>query len=148
MSATFQQEFLLHIYHEMEDLLEEDYKEVGHNGYTFNPDWDSYLALETQGMLKVFTARVDNILVGYFVTMIFPSFQSKGNTVVANEAIFVTKEYRKSRIGVGLFKFTEKCLKEDGHKTLIVTTTEANPIDNLLQRMGYYKIETRFEKVI
>ena len=132
----------------MVDLIEEDWLEVGHKGMTLDVDWDGYFFLEDRGDLKVFTARVDNKIVGYFLVISFPSLQCKGQVFVANEAIFLSKPYRNSRIGIKLFDFTESCLKSDGYNSLFVTTTEANPIDKFLTRRGYKKIETRFEKVL
>ena len=148
MSVTYQQEFLRIIQPEMSGLIEADWDEVGHAGLTLDVDWEGYLSIEDRGDLLVFTSRVDGTLVGYFIVVKIPSLQSKGTIFVANEAIFLHKDYRKSRIGLKLFDFAEKCLKEDGHKSLFVTTTEAHPIDKLLVRRGYKKIETRFEKVL
>ena len=54
----------------------------------------------------------------------------------------------KGLTGYKLFKFAERCLREDGIKVLHLTTTEANPIDAIMQKLGYNKIETKFEKVL
>jgi len=63
-----------------------------------------------------------------------------------NDAIFLDKPYRKGFAGVRLIKFAEDCIKQDGHSTLLINTTELNPIDKLMDRLGYTKVVTSFEK--
>lgn len=149
-NITYQQEFLCSVKDEVWPLLEQDWQEIEHNKdlLPLDPDWDLYESLESQGLLQVFTARNNGKLIGYFTVVIFPSMHSRGQMLVANDVIYLAKEYRKGFVGLKLFKFVEKCLKEDGHKLLYITTTEQNPIDNMLERMGYKKIETKFEKVL
>ena len=99
-------------------------------------------------MLRIFTVRDDTILVGYFVVLLIPSLHNKGLVQGIVDIIYLDKEYRKGFTGYKLFKFSEKCLKEDNIKVMHVTTTEVNPIDPILKRLGYSKIETKFEKVL
>jgi GNAT superfamily N-acetyltransferase len=129
-------------------LLQQDWEEVGDHTLPLEPDVDAYLNLEDSGIIKTFTARVDNKLVGYFVVICSPSLQSKNAKIATNDVIFVDKAYRKLLVGPRLFKFVERCLKEDGYERLYVATTEKHKIDDGLTRMGYRKIETRFEKVL
>jgi hypothetical protein len=56
------------------------------------------------------------------------------------------KSHRKGLVGAKLIRFSEKCLREDGYKYLTITTTTANPIDPLMKRLGYQKIEEKFER--
>lgn len=145
---TLQQEFLFNIKDEMLPLLQKDWEEVGDPTLPLDPDIDAYLNLESNGVIKTFTARVGEKLVGYFVVICSPSLQSRKAKVATNDVIFVDKDYRKRLVGPRLFKFVEKCLKEDGYDRLYVATTEKHKIDDGLNRMGYRKIETRFEKVL
>jgi GNAT superfamily N-acetyltransferase len=144
----YQQEFLNSFIPEVSELAERDWLEVQHNttAVKLDPDWDSYKSLEKQGSLYVFTCRDDNKLVGYFTALIVPNLHSKGHFRVMNDAIFLDKPYRKGFAGVRLIKFAEDCIKQDGHSTLLINTTEINPIDKLMDRLGYTKIVTSFEK--
>ena len=135
---------------DIKPLLEKDWLEIEHNKSvrTLDPDWDAYYNIESSNMLRIFTAR-DNIkLVGYFVVLLIPSLHNKGLVQGVVDIIYLDKEYRKGFTGYKLFKFSEKCLKEDNIKVMHVTTTEVNPIDPILDRLGYSKIETKFEKVL
>jgi len=144
--VKYQQEFLSQIKDEMEPLIAKDWEEVGQDNIPLDVDWDAYFDLEDKGILQLFTARKGGHLIGYFLTMSVKSLQSKNHMFVTNDAIYVDPEYRG--VGKGLFEFVENCLKSDGHTNLVVTTTEKFPIDSMLFKMGYKRIETRFEKVL
>lgn len=147
---TYQQEFLCQVRKDIEPLLEKDWLEIEHekNVRKLNPNWGLYEALEGQGALAIFTARSDKTLIGYFVAITMPSLHNQGITQSMADVIYLDKQYRKGLIGYKMFRFAEKCLAEDGSDILHVTTTEVNPIDSLMQRLGYSKTETKFEKVL
>ena len=141
--AVFSLEFSV-----VSSLVSLDWSEVGRReaGYHLELDWDLYRTLENNGNLKVFTVRSDGLLIGYFTIVISPSLHSKNSFVVSNDAIFLRPDYRNSGIGIKLFKFVEECLKEDGFKQLQITFTDKHDISSLLTRLGYSKVETKFEK--
>jgi len=146
---TYQQEFIAGCdREEAETLMKIDWDEIDHpaKGTEFSIDWDTYQKLEDMGGLKVFTARSNGTLVGYFSVALSPSLNSKSVVNVVSDAFYLHPEYRKGFAGVKLFKFVEKCLKEDGLNNLVVTSTEAYPIDNFLTRLGYSKAETLYQK--
>ena len=148
MGVKFQQEFLSCVKDDLAPLLQQDWQEIGDNHVPLDPDFDAYSDLEEVGALKIFTARIDGELVGYFAVVIVPSLQSKGKILAINESIFVAKQYRHKLVGPKLFRFVEKCLKDDGYDRLYVVAREKNPIGDSLVKMGYNKIETRYEKVL
>lgn len=146
--VEFRQEFLVTLKDEMIPLLQEDWDEIGDDHLPFDPDFDTYEELESNNLLRIFTARVEGELVGYFVVIYVPSLQSKGKLLAINDTIFVSKAHRNKMIGPRLFRFVEKCVKQDGMDRLYVVITEKNDIGDNLLRMGYNKIETRYEKVL
>lgn len=147
---NYQQEFLATVKTDIYHLLKLDWEEVEHNKSKFplDPDWDTYYKLEDLGVLKIFTCRDSEKLVGYFVVHIMPNIHSKGTVIAVADIIYLLKSYRSGTTGYKLFKFAESCIREDGVSTLHVTTTEKNPIDPLMKRLGYSKVETKFEKVL
>lgn len=150
MNLKYQQEFLATVKQDAEDLLQKDYEEIEHNKELnkLNPDWGIYNILEEQNSLIIFTCRDELKLVGYFVVISTPNLHSKGSILAVADVIFLDKDYRRGLAGYKLFKFAEDCVRKDGFKTLHVTTTEMNPIDPLMSRLGYSKIETKYEKVL
>jgi len=147
---TYQQEFLAQVKPDIEPLLRQDWEEIEHNKelHKFDPAWELYEALEETNSLSIFTVRSDSNLIGYFVVITMPSLHCRGLTQALCDIIYLDKDYRKGLIGYKLFKFAEDCVREDGADVLYVATTKVNPIDNLMVKLGYNKIETRFEKVL
>jgi GNAT superfamily N-acetyltransferase len=150
LSIKYQQEFLSQFKSDAQDLLEQDWDEIEHKKdlRKLNPDWSIYELLEKQGQLYIFTCRDDLKLVGYFVVIITPNLHSRGDTLAVADVIYLDKGYRSGSLGYKLFLFAESCIRNDGYKTLQVTTTEMNPIDPLMLKLGYAKVETKFEKVL
>ena len=148
MPITYQQESLLTVKKDVVKLAFEDWEETTEDkeAHPFEIDWDLYETLEDCNALLIFTARSDNELVGYFSVIKSPDPHSKGNFIVCNDAIFLSKSFRKGMVGVNLIKFVEKCIKEDGYKNLVISFTTKNDISPLLERLGYYKTEIKFEK--
>ena len=131
-------------------MIEDHFKEVypAREVYDLEMDWDTYAKLEELGMLKIFTARDGSALVGYLWVIVSPNIHSKGNYTACDDGLFVASSHRGKSVAVKLIKFVEKCLKEDGFKTLHLVGTSEKPIDSLVERMGYKQIETKFQKVL
>lgn len=146
---TYQQEFLNQVKDEALPLIKSQFDEVypSRDYVTLDMDWDLYQKLEEMQLLKIFTARSNGSLVGYLWVIVSPNIHSKGSYTATDDAWFVSKEYRKSGTAVGLLRFTEKCLKEDGFKSFYISGTEDVPLDKLMSKLGYNKIETKFERV-
>jgi len=144
----YQQELVQTFAPDMKEIGQRDWEEVQHNAKTskLNPDVESYSLLEERGQLYIFTCRDDGVLAGYFTAFVIPDLHSKGSMRVVNDAIFLDKPYRKGFTGIRLIKFAEDCIKADGYRMLSISTTEQNPIDPLMVRLGYSKVSTTFEK--
>lgn len=147
---TYQQESLVTTKEDARPLLEQHWEEIALNKDTIklNPDWDAYADLEDAGVLKIFTARLDGQLIGYFVVFVKEHLHYKDHLFAYNDILFLTKEYRKGFTGAKLMKFAEKCLKEDGVSVVIVNTKRHKPFDVLLNWLGYKHIENIYSKVL
>ena len=148
--VNYQQEFLDSVKDEALVLIEDHFSEVypAREVYDLEMDWDTYAKLEDLGMLKIFTARDGSTLVGYLWVIVSPNIHSKGNYTACDVGLFVANSYRGRSVAVKLIKFVETCLREDGFKTFHLVGTAEKPIDSLVERMGYNKIETKFQKVL
>lgn len=144
---TYQQEFLLTVEKDILPLLEEDYQEIEYNKNlrSLDPDWETYLTLEEHGKLKIFSCRDNGKLVGYLTVIVGVDLHDKKSKVVAQDILFLSKDYRKGRTGIKLVKFAEDCLREDGYKSFVITTT-TEKAGRLMSALGYSKTEERFEK--
>ena len=135
---TYQQESLVTTKEDARPLLEKHWEEIALNKDTIklNPDWDAYADLEDVGILKIFTARSDGNLIGYFVVFVRSHIHYKDNLFAYNDILYLDKDYRKGFTGAKLMKFAEKCLKEDGVSVLVVNTKRHKPFDVLLSWLG------------
>lgn len=139
----YQQEFLDQVKDDILSLLDLHYKEIALNQdkIKLNPDWDVYSGLEQQGKLKIFTARDNDTLVGYFVVVVGVNMHYKDHTFACNDIIYLHKDYRKGFAGIKLIKFAKKCLTEDGVSVLAINTKVHQPFDKVLERLGFNLIE-------
>jgi len=147
---TYRQESLVTVKADIIPLLEKHWEEVALNKekIKLNPDWDAYANLEDASILKIFTARDDRKLVGYFVVFVKSHIHYKDHLFCYNDVIFVDEEYRKGFTSTRLIKFAEKCLKADGVEVMIVNTKRHKPFDSLLVWLGYKHIENLYSKVL
>tara|TARA_R110002167_G_scaffold69696_2_gene196314 strand:+ start:1486 stop:1944 length:459 start_codon:yes stop_codon:yes gene_type:complete len=140
---NYQQEFLDQVENDILVLIDLHYKEIALNQskVKLNPDWDVYRALENEGKLKIFTARDNDTLVGYFVVVVGVNMHYKDHTFACNDIIYLHKDYRKGFAGIKLIKFAKKCLTEDGVSVLTINTKVHQPFDKVLERLGFNLIE-------
>ena len=140
---NYQQEFLDQVENDILVLIDLHYKEIALNQskVKLNPDWDVYRALENEGKLKIFTARDNDTLVGYFVVVVGVNMHYKDHTFACNDIIYLHKDYRKGFAGIKLIKFAKKCLTEDGVSVLTINTKVHQPFDRVLERLGFNLIE-------
>ena len=140
---NYQQEFLDQVENDILVLIDLHYKEIALNQskVKLNPDWDVYRALENEGKLRIFTARDNDTLVGYFVVVVGVNMHYKDHTFACNDIIYLHKDYRKGFAGIKLIKFAKKCLTEDGVSVLTINTKVHQPFDRVLERLGFNLIE-------
>lgn len=150
MPITYQQESLTTCKEDAQYLLQDHWEEIALNkeAIKLNPDWDAYYDLEESGALKIFTARSDGNLIGYFVVLCRKHLHYVDHVFAFNDILYVHKDYRKGLVGAKLMKFAEKCLKEDGVSVVIVNTKRHKPFDSLLEWLGYSHIENIYSKLL
>lgn len=150
MPITYQQESLSTCKVDAEGLLKDHWEEIALNKdcIKLNPDWDAYFDLEESGNLKVFTARSDGKLIGYFVVLCRAHLHYKDHVFAFNDVLYLSKDYRKGMTGAKLIKFAEKCLKEDGVSILVVNTKRHKPFDILLSWLGFKHAENVYTKYL
>jgi len=147
---NYQQEFLATVKKDIRPLLERHWNDIAVNKdkIKLNPDWDAYHSLEQDGKLKIFTAREQGELVGYFVVIVHRNLHYKDHLFASNDVIFLHPDHRKGRTGIKLVQFSEKCLKEDGVSVLAINTKVHKPFDKLMQFLGFSLVERIYSKYI
>jgi GNAT superfamily N-acetyltransferase len=147
---TYQQESLVTAKDDAIPLLERHWKEIALNQekIKMKPDWDAYADLEDSGILRIFTAREDGMMIGYFVCFVKAHIHYKDNIFAYNDVLFLGADHRRGFVGPKLMKFAEKCLKADGVEVMVINTKRHKPFDVLLHWLGYTHIENLYSKVL
>jgi L-amino acid N-acyltransferase YncA len=146
----FALENIANVRREIEPLLEQHYKEIALNKdiIKLNPDWRAYAQLDAINGLRIYTARKDGKLMGYFVVIVSRSLHYKDHLFANNDVIFLTKTARKGLTGLKLVKYAIESLKAEGVTKLHVNTKMHQPFDPIMERLGFEEIETVFSKVL
>jgi len=147
---TYQQEFLDAVVSDIKPLLEKHWKEIALNKekIKLNPNWEAYYNLEAENRLKIFTARDDGKLVGYFVVIVGIHIHYKDHLFANNDVIYLAPKYRRGFTLIKLIKFSEKCLKADGVSVLTINTKVHRPFDRLMDFLKFTKVERIYSKYI
>ena len=100
---------------EFEKLFPEHYDELCvTKDFPANPNYDAYKQMAQAGLLRCITCRADGELIGYIIFYIQPHLHYKDCLTAFEDLYFVKKEFRKGRVGIRLFQYAEKVLKERG----------------------------------
>lgn len=147
---TIQHENLANVKEELKPLLEEHWRLVALNQgeIKLNPDWKEYARLQEAGSLRIFTARQDRELVGYFVLMVSKSIHYKDHLFAVNDVLFVLPDSRAGATGYRLIKFAEDHCREAGVSLMMVNTKVHLPFDKLMIGMGFDLIERIYSKFL
>ena len=144
----FKQEFLRDCYDEAQELLQMHWSEVALNkdAIKLNPDIEQYEEAEKAGCLRIFTARADGLLVGYFALIVQRSLHYMDHAFATNDVIFLHPDHRRGYAARKLIEFATQCLEQDGCSMLFINTKVHKPFDMLLGRMGFDHIENVYAK--
>jgi GNAT superfamily N-acetyltransferase len=131
-------------------LIEEHWELVALNkgSIKLNPDWEQYAALDSSGILKIFTARDNKKLVGYFILLVNNSLHYKDHVFAVCDIIFVTPEARKGATGYKLLKYAENWCVDNNVSLLNINTKVHMPFDSLLEKTGFKLIERIYSKYL
>lgn len=139
----FALENLANVKRDIEPLIKQHYDEIALNKdvIKLNPDWEGYARLDRVNALRVYTARKDGKLMGYFVVIVSKSLHYRDHLFANNDLIFLAKSARRGLTGIKLIKFAIESLEAEGISKLHVNTKAHQPFDAILERLGFEEIE-------
>lgn len=146
----FALENLAKVRREIEPLLKQHYDEIALNKdiIKLNPDWEGYARLDNINALRVYTARKNDELVGYFVVIVSKSLHYRDHLFANNDIIFLAKSARKGLTGVKLIKYAIESLAAEGITKLHINTKAHQPFDAILERLNFEEIERVYSLVL
>jgi hypothetical protein len=138
----FLQELFVNVYGESLKLIEENNDETGVIK-NISIDVDQYKAAEKTGYVRVYTARVDDKLVGYCMMLISKHPHYSNTLCATQDTLYMAPEYR----GVQSVKFIKWCdaqLEAEGIDYVFRQVTKKVDFSRTLESMSYVPVETNY----
>lgn len=131
---------------EIVPLIKSHFLEISyHSDIPMEPDKTMYVAADKAGFYKLFTARVDGVLVGY--AGYFLQRHPHVNVVQANsDLIYIRPDYRKHGIGKALIAFADGVLKNCGVKIVYLSMSEKLDFSPMIGPMGYKPVDRSYAR--
>jgi len=137
------------VLNEMDDLFPDHYEELCvTKEFDYEPDYDAYKRLAQAGMLRCITCRNDADLIGYIIFFVSPHLHYKSCITATEDLYFVKKEFRKGRVGIKLFQYAEKVLKDRGVQRIVMHTKVHLDNTKLFEYLGYKQTDKVFSKIL
>ena len=113
--ANYQRELAQDLLGEIMPLLVEHKEEIAfYQDIALDVDGNAYVHAEVNGLLRCYTARINGALVGYAVFFVKHNMHYQHSLQAIQDVLFVRKPHRHGRIGLGLIRFSEAELKNEG----------------------------------
>jgi GNAT superfamily N-acetyltransferase len=147
---NYQLEKFEDVIEEMKPLLKDHWEEIAINQdkIKLNPNIDAYQSLQDGGLLRIYTARDNGTLFGYFAVVVSPNLHYQDHVFAECDVIFISKEYRNKHIGSEFISFVESSLTKEGVSVFCINTKVHKAFDGLLSFLGYDLIERKYGKYI
>jgi len=116
----------------------------GEREFSIEPDIDSYLRLESQGLLVLLTLRDEGILKGYVVSFLYKSIHHRKILCAIGDTIYIDPEYRGHT--ASLAGRLEKELKEMSVQIIGWPVHFQGPVYDFLKARGYVGDDIVMEK--
>lgn len=109
-----------------------------HADIPLNIDEDTYIQADERGLLRVYTARLDGVLIGYAIFLVQFALNWKLSLTATQTAFYVDPELRMSTCGTRLLRQTERWLRDDGVQLIAQQQFVKHPqLGELLARERY-----------
>lgn len=150
MKITYQEESISVFFEHASNLIQKHWEEAefDKDKLPLDLDYHRYQTAYNAGMLKIFTARWNTILVGYCAVWLTRNIQHKFALISVGEALYVLPEFRKGGTGLNLLIYTEQKLKEYGVLMHIMHCKSGSKLKDVLERMKYKPDELTYRKFL
>lgn len=141
--ATYQRERAQDLWGEIMPLLIEHKDEIAaYPDIPLDPDIEAYNAIEADGALRCYTARLAGVLVGYAVFFLRHNLHYRSSYQAVQDVLFIQLAHRHGRVGFGLIRFSERELKAEGVQAVYQHIKTKTPQTiALFEKLGYAPID-------
>jgi len=123
-------------------LLVANNAEIDLFGLPLNMDFAAYQLAEEADILRIYTVRENNRLIGYCVFVITDHAHHKDLRMASQDVIYISPNHRSC--GLRLLRYTEERLKEEGVNGIMQSAPVISRLGPVLERLGYDKMETNY----
>jgi GNAT superfamily N-acetyltransferase len=128
------------------NLIHDHWKEVTNDNRELRPYWDAFHALEDAKMLRCYAAKTEHRIVGYTVFIIQRDMHAADTMVGYNDAVYLSREFRRNSLGVKFLQYCEDELRKEGMDVVMWHVKPSVDYSGTLERMGYDKFSTLYAK--
>ena len=134
-------------FEEAAPLIEKYRREIAYyTDLNLEPDYGRYAALEKANVLRAYTARLDEKIIGFAVFHVATHLHFKSNIFAMHDILYIMPEHR----GFG-YKFIRWCTEElraDGVSVVYFSVNVNYDYRPLLERMGFEHTDHLYAKRI
>lgn len=146
---TYAEEDCTVFFKELAPLLPIHYEELCvTKDFPLEPDFAAYDRLHKAGFIESVACRDDGALIGYMIFIVQPHLHYRSCKTAFEDLYYLGKKYRKGRIGIKLFQFAEKMLKEKGVQRIILHTKVHQDHSRIFEYLGYKHTDKLFTKLL
>lgn len=133
---------------EMIPLWREHHNENRQITEALDPHLAMYQALGVAGVLRIYTARRDGLLVGYqvFTVTAHPHFKERKQAVM--DILYLSQESRLGWMGYKFLKFADEEIIREGVSFMFRSIDARHDFGTMLERMGYSLADLNFMRAL
>lgn len=144
---TFARESIRGLWPELWPLLFAHWEEIATwSDIPMDPDREAYEAIEDAGLLRLYTARNAQGLVGYAAYVVRTHLHYRGSVQAVQDVVYLRPEYRQGRIGQKLLEAADADLASEGVQVVFQHVKLAHNFGPLLERLGYEHLENVYAR--
>lgn len=148
MPLTFQREgFYDDLVDEIKPLLKLHYTEIAYyKDIPLNPDYELYRNAHKNGILRIYTARDNNILAGYAIFFVRPAPNYNDSLQAVQDILFIEPSKRKGTLGIKFIRWCDDQLRASGVQVVYHHVKMLMDFGSILERQGYECLEKVYAK--
>lgn len=133
---------------EMRPLWDMHHEEVPQLGMKIDPDLTAYSTMQKVGALRIYTARVGPMLVGYQIFYVLRHPHRKYSLEANQDILFLETDVRMGMAGTKFIVWCDKELIKEGVKVIFHQISAKNDLGNIFRRMGYELLDLTYARRI
>lgn len=134
---------------EIKPLFKQHWEELANNKdiRALDPDYDAYIQLNNMGIIRIFTVRDDDRLIGYAFFLVAKNLHYKTWKYAVSDIYYLLPEFRKTEVSTRMFTEMETWLRFMGVKSVTIQDKINHSHTNFFVKLGFKPIEQLYEKI-